>query len=111
MLRRHPIAADELPSAGNSKPGGLVCFDRVKDFGHKFEEREGSFCESVTHMNSAVKNLFVRVLFVETSGSSMQDLDPFFFDFFCRFECSNLKIHSNSYKNRKIENEDFLESL
>ena len=36
--------------------------------------------ESVTHMNSAVKDLFVRVLFVETSGSSMQDLDPFFFD-------------------------------
>ena len=61
-------------------------------------------------MNSAVKDPFVRVLFVETSGSSMQDLDPFFFDFF-RFECSTLKIHSNSYRNRKIENEDFLESL
>ena len=61
-------------------------------------------------MNSAVKDPFVRVLFVETSGSSMQDLDPFFFDFF-RFECSTLKIHRNSYKNRKIENEDFLESL
>jgi len=27
MLRRHPIAADELPPAGNSKPGGLLCFD------------------------------------------------------------------------------------
>ena len=61
-------------------------------------------------MNSAVKDPFIRVLFVETSGSSMQDLDPFFFDFF-RFECSTLKIHRNSYKNRKIENEDFLESL
>ena len=36
--------------------------------------------ESVTHMNSAINDLFVRVLFVETSGSSMQDLDHFFFD-------------------------------
>ena len=81
MLHRHPIAADELPPAGNSKPGGLLCFDRMKDFGHKFEERKGSFCESVTHMNSAVKDLFVRVLFVETSGSSMQDLDSFSFLF------------------------------
>ena len=61
-------------------------------------------------MNSAVKDLFVRVLFVETAGTRVQDLDSFSFDF-CRFECSTLKIHSNSYKNRKIENEDFLESL
>ena len=66
--------------------------------------------QTVTLMNSVVKDPFVRVLFVETSGSSMQDLDPFFFDFF-RFECSTLKIHSKSYKNHKIENEDFLESL
>ena len=47
MLRRHPIAADELPPVGNSKPGMLQCFDRVKDFGQKFEERKGSFCETV----------------------------------------------------------------
>ena len=81
MLHRHPIATDELPPAGNSKPGGLLCFDSVKDFRHKFEEREGSFCESVTHMNSAVKDLFVRVLFVETLGTPVQDLDSFSFDF------------------------------
>ena len=37
--------------------------------------------ESVTHMNSAVKDLFVRVLFVETSGTPVQDLDSFSFDF------------------------------
>ena len=35
--------------------------------------------EVVTHMNSAVKDPFVRVLFVKTSGSSMQDLDSFSF--------------------------------
>ena len=61
-------------------------------------------------MNSAVKDLFVWVLFVETSGTSVQDLDSFSFDF-GRFECSTLKIRSNLMKNRKIVNEDFLESL
>ena len=50
--------------------------------------------QTVTLMNSVVKDLFVRVLFVETSGTPVQDLDSFSFDF-GRFECSTLKIHSN----------------
>ena len=33
--------------------------------------------EVVTHMNSAVKDLFVRVLFVETAGTLMQVYIPF----------------------------------
>ena len=47
MLRCHPIAANELPPAGNSKLGVLLCFDHVKDFVRKCEEREGSFCETI----------------------------------------------------------------
>ena len=38
--------------------------------------------EVVTHMNSAVKDLFVWVLFVETSGSPMQVYIPFLLIFF-----------------------------
>ena len=41
--------------------------------------------EVVTHMNSAVKDLFVRVLIVETSGSPMQVYITFLLNFY-RFE-------------------------
>ena len=47
MLRRHPIATDELPPASNNKLSVLLCFDRVKDFAQKYEEREGSFYETI----------------------------------------------------------------
>ena len=37
----------------------------------------GSKCEAVTQLKSARKDLFVRVEFVKTAGSPMQDLHPF----------------------------------
>ena len=51
--------------------------------------------EVVTHMNSAVKGLFVRVLFVETSGTPMQYFNFLVFSDFYRFECYTLKIRIN----------------
>ena len=35
--------------------------DREKDFALEFEKREGSFCEAVTHVNSAQEDLFAVV--------------------------------------------------
>ena len=94
VLPHHSPTADKPPPATSTSSSASSVHVRVKDLLQQFEEEQGSFYEFVTHMNSAVKDLFIRVLFVETSGTLVQDLDSFSFDF-GRFECSTLKICSN----------------
>ena len=47
MLRRHPIAADELPPAGNSKPGGLLCFDPRQGLRTEIRQMERVYLQSL----------------------------------------------------------------
>ena len=48
-------------SAGKRDPGDLSVQIHVRDAAPKLEKREGPFCESVTHVNSAHKDWFARI--------------------------------------------------
>ena len=65
VLPRHSTAvgaASAGRSRGPSKPLlRLGEQEREKDFALKFEKREGSFCEVMTHVNSAQEDLFADV--------------------------------------------------
>ena len=47
MLRRHPIAAGELPPAGNSKPGGLLYFDPRQGLCTEIRQMERVYLQSL----------------------------------------------------------------
>ena len=59
LLRRPFSTADKPPSAGNSKPGMLLCSKfRPGASGSNLKKRRGLTAKSVTQMNSADKDLF-----------------------------------------------------
>ena len=64
---------------------------------------KGSTANLVTQLNSTKKDPFVGVVLVRSSGSPMQD--------HFSFMLLNWLNFGKSYKNHKIANEDFLESL
>ena len=68
---------------------------------------KGSTTNLVTLLNSAEKDPFAGVCISEKFRVS--DAKSFFLYAFILAE--TLKMHSKSYKNRKIANEDFFESL
>ena len=47
MLRCHPIAANELPPAGNSKPGGLLYFDPRQGLCTEIRQMESVYLQSL----------------------------------------------------------------
>ena len=58
VLRRPFSAADEHPHA---RPRLPLLQNPARDLGLKFEEREGSNYEAMTHLNSAPEDLFAVV--------------------------------------------------
>ena len=75
-----PSTATRHWRASPSRAGHLPLLSAVegeKDHEHELKEVGGPKCEAVTQRNSARKDMFVRVSFVETAGSPMQDLHSF----------------------------------